>query len=257
MGAEFFCQKGYGSSPDKAFASAQSEACHEYGHGGYTGTLAEKEGYVLIKPTAAEYKAALAYKIDPLKAKIAVLRKAIEELTAAKAAGQTFAYTRDHYGSEGETAVTQIPVFTDQLAKAEETLANYSKPDFKVSASTLVDYYNEKRDHRIDDKWGPAGCLVIREPVVSNLKRVGEERLIAVLQERHGADLTVTIKKVGASYQVIGTKKVNDTYSYGGYGSPRLREQPVISLKVKTLSEIVNSYLSKQGEYLFFGWASS
>lgn len=42
MGAEQFMDYGYGQNAKEAFREAVEEAQYEYGHGGYTGTIAEK-----------------------------------------------------------------------------------------------------------------------------------------------------------------------------------------------------------------------
>jgi hypothetical protein len=48
MGAQTFLvrSKGHDDNIQKAFWAAQEEAAWEYGHGGYTGTLAEKYEWV-------------------------------------------------------------------------------------------------------------------------------------------------------------------------------------------------------------------
>jgi len=48
MSADEFMQTGRGNSPANAFATAREEAAYEHGHGGYTGTLAEKSAWVMI-----------------------------------------------------------------------------------------------------------------------------------------------------------------------------------------------------------------
>lgn len=45
MGAEQFYNKVVSASAREAFRQANEEACHEHGHGGYTGTIAEKSSY--------------------------------------------------------------------------------------------------------------------------------------------------------------------------------------------------------------------
>lgn len=49
MGATTFSQYGLGKTPEAAFAAAHEYAAYMHGHGGYTGTLAEKGSYVLFK----------------------------------------------------------------------------------------------------------------------------------------------------------------------------------------------------------------
>lgn len=48
MGACSFMTTATGATAREAFASAQREARHEHGHGGYSGTIAEKGGFVSI-----------------------------------------------------------------------------------------------------------------------------------------------------------------------------------------------------------------
>jgi hypothetical protein len=82
MGAHTFIQSARGKTAKDAFIDAKQQACWEHGHGGYTGTLAEKYDYVMI-----------------------------------------------------------------------------GKADDKNAARKLADELIEAGDHRIDDKWGPAGCI--------------------------------------------------------------------------------------------------
>ena len=48
MGAEQFIAMSSGKCPQEAFDRAVAEACYYSGHGGYTGTIAEKESFTLI-----------------------------------------------------------------------------------------------------------------------------------------------------------------------------------------------------------------
>jgi hypothetical protein len=48
MGAETFEQWGTGKTAKEAFKSAYDEACYDFGHRGYTGSMAEKDDFVLI-----------------------------------------------------------------------------------------------------------------------------------------------------------------------------------------------------------------
>lgn len=84
MGAQTFYQVGKGKTASEAFNNARQEALYEYGHRGYTGSLAEKPNFVVI------------------------------ELPAG---------------------VTDAQKYADELIDAG--------------------------DDRIDDKWGPAGCIAL------------------------------------------------------------------------------------------------
>ena len=60
MGADVFYHKASGSTVEIAFQNAIKEACYDYGHSGYTGTIAEKDSYVIIdcpKDTDPQYYA--------------------------------------------------------------------------------------------------------------------------------------------------------------------------------------------------------
>jgi len=50
MGAQQFETKGTGITPREAFSDAVDRARYLHGHGGYTGSLAEKSSYTLLDP---------------------------------------------------------------------------------------------------------------------------------------------------------------------------------------------------------------
>jgi hypothetical protein len=85
MGSQTFFTSAKGKTPKDAFAEARRRAEYDSGHGGYTGTIAEKHEFVMIEvPTGR---------------------------------------------------------------------------DFREFTSELI----EKGDRRVDDKWGPAGCVKISD----------------------------------------------------------------------------------------------
>lgn len=51
MGAESFRERVKGSSAIEAFDNAVEEAQYEYGHRGYTGSIAEKDCFKMCDPT--------------------------------------------------------------------------------------------------------------------------------------------------------------------------------------------------------------
>jgi hypothetical protein len=55
MSAEVFTQFAEAVDPDKAFAAAVEAAQFDYGHGGYTGSIAEKDSFVVIESTPMAY----------------------------------------------------------------------------------------------------------------------------------------------------------------------------------------------------------
>lgn len=48
MSSESFTHTSRGDTAEKAFHSAVSEAAYDHGHSGYTGTIAEKDSFVMI-----------------------------------------------------------------------------------------------------------------------------------------------------------------------------------------------------------------
>lgn len=48
MGASVFMTESNGKTARDAFNAAVQEAAYNYGHAGYTGTIAEKESFVMI-----------------------------------------------------------------------------------------------------------------------------------------------------------------------------------------------------------------
>ena len=87
MGAEIFEHMASGKDANEAFANAVEEALYDYGHAGYTGTIAEKDSFV-------------------------------------------------------------------EVGNAENL----------PSAHDLANILMNNNDYRIDDKWGPAGCIKVTDP---------------------------------------------------------------------------------------------
>lgn len=87
MGADCFEATVSGETAEVAFGAAVEHALYEYGHRGYTGTIAEKHGYTLI-----------------------------------------------------------------------DTVQTYD------DANALRKKLMDADDERINDKWGPAGCIAFKEP---------------------------------------------------------------------------------------------
>lgn len=52
MGADSFMQSAIGKTALEAFESAVEQAQYDYGHAGYTGTLAEKMNFIMIPYSA-------------------------------------------------------------------------------------------------------------------------------------------------------------------------------------------------------------
>jgi hypothetical protein len=57
MGAQQFKAEGTGITAQEAFSDAVDRARYLHGHGGYTGSLAEKSSFVVLKPGDEDPKA--------------------------------------------------------------------------------------------------------------------------------------------------------------------------------------------------------
>jgi hypothetical protein len=70
MGASTFICKAQGATPAKAFMAAVESASHRYGNDGYTGSIAEKNSFVMIRvphgKSAEDYAEELIDDRDPL-----------------------------------------------------------------------------------------------------------------------------------------------------------------------------------------------
>lgn len=53
MGAESFSIRAKGRTAAEAFKAAVAQAQYDYGHSGYTGTIAEKDSFIML-PTPAD-----------------------------------------------------------------------------------------------------------------------------------------------------------------------------------------------------------
>ena len=56
MGGEIFFTVGIGDNPCQVFDNLVEEARYDYGHSGYTGTIAEKEDFIMVKTFLSKFK---------------------------------------------------------------------------------------------------------------------------------------------------------------------------------------------------------
>ena len=63
MGATTFMTHAKGKTAKEAFLAAREEACYERGHGGYTGTIAEKDRFTMIQVPGDAHPAEYAGKL--------------------------------------------------------------------------------------------------------------------------------------------------------------------------------------------------
>ena len=118
MGATTFRTSATGATAAEAFRAAAKQAAYEHGHGGYTGTIAEKYSFIMIRDTI--------------------------ESVAQKAATGKPRYRE-----------TFAPWVLKDLEEAAKSTDPYKR------AAAVAGFLIEDNDPRIDDKWGPAGCIEV------------------------------------------------------------------------------------------------
>ena len=116
MGATSFTNFVEGVNAQEAFDTAVTAARWENGHGGYTGTIAEKHRFVLIRESVADVRAQL-----------------------VKYAAVSF--------TEQSRAL-----YIEALDKADTPRAKA----LAIARALMV-----LQDGRVEDKWGPAGCIPV------------------------------------------------------------------------------------------------
>lgn len=65
MGAEYFEVRARGKNADEAFRKAVADARYEYGNGGYTGTIAEKNDFRVFPLKPGETATQAAQRLEP------------------------------------------------------------------------------------------------------------------------------------------------------------------------------------------------
>lgn len=149
MGANTFWMISEGKTASEAFAAAVREARHMHGHGGYTGTIAEKNDFVVIDI-------------------VAETESAIRKLVASRAALTVTAQKR--YAKEREAKIKagaspwSLPEAVIDSDRLYEMRAGVTKQIGALRkkgtrAEALASVLLGEGDRRIDDKWGPAGCV--------------------------------------------------------------------------------------------------
>ena len=115
MGADSFYHTARGATAKEAFAKARADAQFQHGHGGYTGTIAEKTTFEVIE-VPADF-------VPP---------------------------DRTRYDA---VTRTRVPVVYDP---ADDPLGDTRR-------TAYAEHLMQAEDPRIDDKWGPAGAILLKE----------------------------------------------------------------------------------------------
>lgn len=185
MGADTFEIFGYGKTAREAFSAAREDAQYEHGHGGYTGTIAEKDSYVRIDLNAEIPRAItwlqeqrshmtvagqkkLRQKIDRLEKEASelysqgwdladTLRASIYELehSLVRESGERYVNGQWVPTAMGDSCRKRRQEIDEKI----KILKAKRKVTLEQKANIVVDYLFGKNDRRIDDKWGPAGCI--------------------------------------------------------------------------------------------------
>lgn len=174
-GAQDFWTVGVGKTADEAFHAAVEKAGYEHGHGGYTGSIAEKDGFILITDTAAEVKQNIRSQIEKLKGElgpVGTLTKADAALVKKLTKEQEKLQARlKEIAAQLNPLMQQTkPSWDDQerLRKIEQLQHTLDKLTDKPEA--IANALMMMNDPRVDDKWGPAGAIELG-PAGSGKKR--------------------------------------------------------------------------------------
>jgi hypothetical protein len=131
MGASEFSTYAFGKNAGDAFSAAVSEAQYQHGHGGYSGTIAEKHNFhgVIELParvTSTEYLDALSYLI---------------------------------WRPEGRLDASEV-LRTRTMPRMPSGLSSREKKAWQATKKVLVKTGLSAREIAVyDDKWGPALAL--------------------------------------------------------------------------------------------------
>jgi len=125
MGAASFRSINTGDTAADAYDQAVAEAQYEYGHGGYTGTIAEKDGFILV----------------PLPAGVDA-----EAVVSALALAQ---FADSDYATDQEEAAVATAFLAQHFGHAKSERARL------LNAEKMQDTYL--------DKWGPALCFKLTQ----------------------------------------------------------------------------------------------
>ncbi len=191
MGGCQFSNRGEGWSAEEAFERIHDEAQYDHGHGGYSGTIAEKHDFRVKRPPTADS----------------------------------------------------------------------DSPEWKA-------WYEELLDK--NDKWGPAECVVLREPETP--ARMTKARAQALALERFGP--TAVVKISGRAHRDGSRRAPGTDVPYAVHAEVRAESDKqalgvneklpggkwrvtVAEASGKDAAEAYGRLFAKKGLYLFFGWASS
>lgn len=147
MGADNFSTAAFGKTPKEAFSAARERAQHNSGHGGYTGTIAEKHDFVHVPlPKGVTIPAFLKLLDDA------------EEFAYADYAKERLAdHERYGKGKRKMYAGRTLKQAQAEVAKVQRKVDRFwakvaKKPGLEKAIRDALPFHS-------GDKWGPALCL--------------------------------------------------------------------------------------------------
>lgn len=133
MGAEYFHCVAEGKDAHRAFANAVEEAYYWHGHGGYTGSIAEKLSFVLFAPQSA-------FEVD---------------YDHPEAYALVFAYNEEDIVRMRETL--ESPVYVP--SRNDDWKHRIIEADRRLRAAFTAKQMKMIRERAMGDKWDAAACI--------------------------------------------------------------------------------------------------
>src|SRR5271157_2358261 len=169
-GAVDFQTVGKGKTVQEAFNDAVSEAQYEKGHGGYSGTIAEKHGFVLIKPPAGvdpkKYAGWVQYAGEEMQDSEQVELKPGDMCPkCGKGKIEMQEQVHKYQGMKPYTSINPVcpacGAKSWDLYNASQGHGPEQKFFFNRSVAIPPEFHSQiVRDaKRVEDKWGPAGAI--------------------------------------------------------------------------------------------------
>jgi hypothetical protein len=167
MGAYSFSATAFGKTPRDAFSAAVERAQHEHGHGGYTGTIAEKHSFVQMDLPKGVTLAKFLMLLDEAE-QYGYLEWEREQLQEHARRGVG---ARKKWG--GKTLKQAQAQFEREQRKADRFWNRLSKTPGLTEAV-------KKAERLYHDKWGPALCF---GPITGKQMRDQMHYAVGVKQE--------------------------------------------------------------------------
>jgi hypothetical protein len=162
MGACDFQSIAVGKTAQEAFRAAVEEAAYEHGHGGYTGTIAEKQDFVMIPFDKALGLETLAKTEQGLKERVADLESRLAKAKDGWFMAKGWWKNDPDRPEDVAGGMERLRHFKKGLEGIPERRKRMEKGEVdEWAAQMLASKLIEEGDERVDDKWGPAGCIEI------------------------------------------------------------------------------------------------